>query len=189
MSDGERLLLIDASTFITLAEIGACGLLYRTRGRLAVPGAVRDEVSDDPAESELIRAIQSNAICVLDAPVADGPIPEPYERASEHLDPTTPIAEEDANWSGDIALLGQALDRSAVVVSDDKPLRDTCKALSIPVSGSIGILVRAVERGDASAAEAKDLLLAMDDVGARLSARLLRRAERLIDDAAGDTVG
>ena len=72
---------------------------------------------------------------------------------------------------------------SPVVVTDDKPLREACKALSIPVSGSIGVLVRAVERGDVEAGEAKDTLYAMDEVGARLSASLVKRAEKLIDDA------
>lgn len=78
---------------------------------------------------------------------------------------------------------------SSVVVTDDRPLRETCKALSIPVSGPTGVLVRAVERGDLTPDDAKDALLAMDEVGARLSASLLRRAERLIDDAAPDERG
>lgn len=186
MTDDERTLLVDASTFITLAEIGACDLLYGTRGRIAVPAAVRREITDEPAKSELDRAVESGDVSVLE-PRADADLPRSYERAMDHLDRSAPTASGDSNVIGDVAILGAALDRSdVVVVTDDKPLRDTCKALSIPVSGSIGVLVRAVERGDATADEAKDALLAMDEVGARLSARLLRRAERLIEDAAAE---
>lgn len=71
-----------------------------------------------------------------------------------------------------------------VVITDDKPLRQTCKALSILISGSIGVLIRAVERGECTAEDAKQTLYAMDEVGARLSASLVKRAEQLIDDAA-----
>ena len=184
MTADERTLLVDASTFITLTEIGSSELLYRTRGRTAVPGAVQREITDEPAKSELERAIQSDDVLVLEPTADDTERPRAYERAIEHLDQSIPIDDGKPNWTGDIALLAEALERSdVVVVTDDKPLRDTCKALSIPVSGSIGILVRAVERGDVTADEARDALLAMDEVGARLSARLLRRAERLIEDA------
>lgn len=184
MTGADRTLLIDASTFITLAEIGSCRLLYRTRGRIAVPAAVRRETSDDPAKSELDRAVQTDTVVVLEGPTDDTDRPRAYERAAEHLDRSLPDSGENHDWTGDVALLAAAIERSdVVVVTDDKPLRDTCTVLSIPVSGSIGILVRAVERGDVSANEAKQRLLAMDEVGARLSARLLRRAERLIENA------
>lgn len=86
-----------------------------------------------------------------------------------------------------VALLAICLAISTpVLVSDDEPLRNGCKALSVPVSGSIGVLIRSVERGDLSAEAARDSLYAMDAVGARLSASLIRRAERLIGEAAGE---
>ena len=92
---------------------------------------------------------------------------------------------QDSSISGDVALLALGLgDDEAVIVTDDKPLRKTCKALGIPISGSIGVVIAAVERGGLDPDEAKDTLVAMDEVGARLSARLLRKAERLIDEAA-----
>lgn len=87
--------------------------------------------------------------------------------------------------AGDVASLAHALGADdPVVVTDDKPLRKTCKALGVPVSGSMGVVIAAVERGDLDPNEAKDALVSMDEVGARLSARLLRKAERLIDEAA-----
>jgi len=86
--------------------------------------------------------------------------------------------------NGDVALLtGARLADECIVITDDKPLRKACKSISIPVSGTIGVLVRAVETGDIDPDAAKETLYAMDEVGARLSASLVKRAERLIDDA------
>ena len=83
-----------------------------------------------------------------------------------------------------MALLALALrTETPVLVTDDKPLWQTCKALAIPVSGSIGVPVRAVERDVIDAEDAIDGLYAMDEVGARFSATLIKRVERLIDAA------
>ena len=100
---------------------------------------------------------------------------------------TARLSHDDSTESiaGDVALFAQALVADdPILVTDDKPLRKTCKALGVPISGSIGVVIGAVERGDLEPEVAKDALVSMDEVGARLSARLLRKAERLIDEAA-----
>lgn len=95
-----------------------------------------------------------------------------------------------ADSSGDIALLADALTvPDSVVVTDDDPLRKTCKAPSIPIAGTTGVLVRAVERGELDEQRAKDVLYAMDEVGARSSVSLVDRAERLIEEAATERNG
>ncbi|WP_302082315.1 hypothetical protein [Salinibaculum rarum] len=183
---GERLLLVDASVAITLARVDSFGLLAELDGQVTVPEIVLDEVDSEPAKSTLEAALDDWLTCasVLGDPSERG---ETAETARTQLGIV-----DDGAPTGDLALLTQALRtrentaQTAVVVSDDKPLRQTCKALSIPVSGSIGVLIRAVERDALAPADAKDSLLAMDEVGARLSASLLRRAERLIDEAVDD---
>lgn len=181
--DDRRTLLVDASVFITLADIGSLDLLRGTSGAVRMPESVVEEVSSEPAERELERA--------LDVWIASSSLgrnrtsseewTDRLETAATHLGRST----DPDDWGGDIPLLAAAMSHEdAVVVMDDKPLRKTCKVLSVPVSGSIGVLIRAVERGALEGDEAKAKLEAMDEVGARLSARLLRRAERLIDDAA-----
>jgi predicted nucleic acid-binding protein len=83
-----------------------------------------------------------------------------------------------------VALLALALrEPDSVVVTDDRPLRKACKAVLVSVSGSIGVLVRSVETGELSADEATKRLYAIDETSARLSASLVKRAEKLIDDA------
>lgn len=169
-------LLIDASAFITLAEIDAMDLLAALAGEVVVPTAVADEIVDQPAAGHLDEAVAEGWIRFELADDARA-----LDHAAAHL------GVEAESSGGDVALLALALvDELAVVVTDDKPLRKTCRALSVPISGSIGVLIAAVERGALTPDEAKDALVAMDEVGARLSARLLRRAERLIDDAAKD---
>jgi predicted nucleic acid-binding protein len=173
---GERTLLVDTSVFITLSGIDSVALLTGLAGDLAVPGAVAEEITDEPATSALARVRAEGDVTVVHAS-------DRIDDAASYLGVTDP-----SGTSGDVALLSVALTReSPVVVTDDRPLRKTCKALSIPVSGSIGVLIRAVERGDIGAQAATEKLYAMDEVGARLSASLVRKAERLIEDAAGET--
>ena len=197
-----RQLFVDASVFITLAEIDYVDLLDALDGKVVVPRAVADEISDEPAASHL-EAANEDWLRIADALEHLGR--EPVEHAASHLDADIRVgSEDDANdsdgdghdpegdsddsdddandFEGDVALLAFGTTaEDPVVVTDDKPLRKACKALGVSLSGSIGVLIAAVERGSLEADEAKDALVAMDEVGARLSARLLRRAERLID--------
>lgn len=168
-----RTVYVDASVVITLAETGHFDLLETIRGKPTVPETVVGEVSDDPPASRLDAAVEAGEIAVADASGVST-----LENAAGHLD-----ADLD-DYAGDTALLALALaDDERVVVTDDKPLRKACKALGIPLSGSIGVLVVAVENGELSAESAIDSLVAMDEVGARMSASLFRKAERLIEEA------
>jgi predicted nucleic acid-binding protein len=184
-----RRLLVDASVFITLTEIDRVDLLAAFEGTATVPSAVADEIRTEPAASVLEDAVSEGwlrrgPVETDTALERDGEWTEPTRKAAAHLG--TDDSTDD--WHGDVALLARALktDGEVVVITDDKPLRKTCKALGVPVSGSIGVVIAAVERCDLDPEETKGALVAMDEVGARLSARLFRCAERLIDEAAED---
>lgn len=171
----DRRVLLDASAFITLAAIDAVDLLDGLRGTLVVPESVADEIRQDPGASALESAVRDGRIERHALP-SEGAL----DAARHHLGSPDPEP-----TGGDVALLASALESSpVVVVTDDKPVRQACKALGVPLSGSIGVVIAAVERGDLDPDTAKDSMVAMDEIGARLSARLLRRAERLIDAAA-----
>lgn len=171
-------LFVDASVFITLAEIDHAELLDALDGEVVVPRTVADEISDEPAASHLDAAIGEWIRAADSVAVADT---ENVRHAASHLDANVG---DDLNFEGDVALLAFGTTaENPVVVTDDKPLRKACKALGVSLSGSLGVLVAAVEQGSLGADDAKDALVAMDEVGARLSARLLRRAENLIDQA------
>ncbi|ARS90079.1 hypothetical protein [Natrarchaeobaculum aegyptiacum] len=176
-----RTLLVDASVFITLADIGSLELLQETGGDVSMPHAVVEEVSSEPATSDLERA-RGDWLSTVDG--HDSSTSDEWadrlETAATQLGRST----NPDDRAGDVPLLAAALaHENPVVVTDDKPLRKTCKTLSIPVSSSIGVLIRAVERGDLEPGTATDRLEAMDEVGARLSVGLFRRAERLIEEA------
>ena len=160
---------MDASVFITIAEIDATHLLDELDGEVVLPERVADEIEDEPARSELKEAEDD----WLTVEPADG---ETVVWASKRL------GREIAR--GDTALLALASEyEDAVAVTDNKPLRKACRSVGLPLSGSIGVVVASVENGALEADEAKRLLVSMDEVGARLSARLLRKAERLVEQA------
>lgn len=186
---GKRMVLVDASVFITLAEVDLIDALLALDGQIVVPTPVENEITGHPASSALSSAEDGGSLQTVDVMMG-------LEDAADHLG--RDLSRDDVEGyahrrvEGDIALLALASQRtghepagsSTVVVTDDKPLRKTCKTLSIPVSGSIGVIVQGVERGDLEPATATEKLYAMDEVGARLSASLVRKAERLIDEAA-----
>ena len=182
MSDaGTKQLFVDASVFITLAALDRVELLWELDGEVVALRAVADEIVDEPAASHL-DAATGEWLQIADAVDVAGP--ENVRHAASHLDAELSESDDAPEFEGDVALL--ALGTTAenpVVVTDDKPLRNACKALGIALSGSIGVIMAAVERDALDSAAAKDALVAMDEVGARLSARLLRRAERRIDAA------
>lgn len=178
-----RILLVDASVFITLADIGSAELLRQSTGKAVMPQRVVEEISSEPAASELQKALGSHIFS--DTLTQSHAVFDEWERQLEEAAIHLGRPSDPKQWGGDVPLLAAALKYDdPVVLSDDKPLRQACKTLSVPVSGSIGVLVRGVERGDVDAERAKSKLEAMDEVGARLSASLYREAERLIEDAA-----
>lgn len=189
-----RRLLVDASVFIRLATIRSLDLLYDLDGQVIVTTTVQFEIREEPAHSEVQAAIsEGNVRTVNLLSEVDENSKELVAEAANQLgtDTESLITENALGFAnitdGDVSLLTAALYfEDSVVVTDDKPLRKTCKAFSIPVSGSIGVLVRAVERDDLEPDVAKDKLYAMDEVGARLSASLIKRAESLIKEASGE---
>lgn len=183
MSGSDRNLLVDASVFVTLAEIGHVALLDGLAGQVEMPETVAEEISDIPAADALSES-RDDWLEVQDLRGTSRAVEEiDSNSAASHLGKANPDGDRD----GDVALLAYALfsknrTEDVVLITDDEPLRKTCKALSIPVSGSIGVLIRAVEREDLSREEAKETLYAMDEVGERLSASLVQRAAQMIDD-------
>lgn len=158
-----------------MAEVGAFDLLRGIRGELVVPAPVEAEIRTDPTAEYLDTAETDGWLTVEQ--LSEGTI----QAAKTNLSSSN---ESGRDATGDVALLAFAIEADDVVmVTDDKPLRKTCKALSIPVSGSLGVLIDAVERNAIDADEAIDTLYAMDAVGARLSASLLRRVKRRIENA------
>lgn len=178
-----RRVLVDADAFATLALVGRPTLLRGIDGRVEMPAVVQVEVAEGPAAGALERALAGEPQWVRTSP---NPAVADVEHAAEMLG----HEESPRSFEGDVELLAPALGaEDSVVVTDDRPLRTACRRLGLAVSGSIGVVVAAVERGDLAPNEAREVLVAMDEVGPRLTVRTLDAAERLIDEAAGSRGG
>ena len=75
---------------------------------------------------------------------------------------------------------------SVAVISDDRRVRTVADGLSAQVTGTIGVLVRAVEAG-LQPAVAHELLRQLDANGLHMTATLRSRAAERIEDAASES--
>ncbi|TSD16142.1 hypothetical protein DP107_02935 [Haloglomus irregulare] len=167
-------ILLDATVLIGLGPVGELGLLTSFDGTLVCCPAVRQEVTTEPARTNLERFREAHDIGT-DCP-EEGP----------HLDRAAELLGED-ELSGDVQLVAACLsardaDTSVALVSDDRRLRTVADGLGATVTGTIGAIVRAVN-GGLPASEGVELVRRLDDRGLHMTAELRHRAEELVRDA------
>lgn len=107
-----------------------------------------------------------------EAGVAAGMVPEGAWRSLPQVAPTSDESEFARTLSnrlgaGERSCLAVAYSRDGLFVSDDADARDEARRHDIPVTGTLGILVAAVQRGVLSQTEGNALLKAMIDSGYR----------------------
>ncbi|WP_207891154.1 DUF3368 domain-containing protein [Natrarchaeobius oligotrophus] len=73
-------------------------------------------------------------------------------------------------------------DDSVAIVSDDRRVRTVARGLGATVTGTVGVIVRAVEEG-LSPNEAKAIVRRVDEHGLHMTAELRDKAIELVDDA------
>ena len=76
--------------------------------------------------------------------------------------------------------------RPVGVVSDDQRVRTTARGLGAIVTGTVGVIVRAVEEG-LDRETAYDLITQIDSHGLHMTGSLREKAYSLIDEAAEST--
>lgn len=167
-------LFVDATTLIALGTVGELDLLKSFDGTAVVLPQVRTEVTTEPARTNLARVINREVIAT------DTTDDIPITQAQ------TVLGESTVN--GDVELIAAVLgataaDRGVGVVSDDQRVRTTARGLGAHVTGTVGVVVRAVEEG-LSGDDAKALLARLDTHGLHMTGELRSRASTLIDDAA-----
>ena len=72
----------------------------------------------------------------------------------------------------------------SAVISDDRRLRTVAEGLGVRVTGTIGVVVRAVAEGRLTEGEAKDLVRRLDSRGHHTTGELREKADELIEDVA-----
>ena len=159
---------VDATTLISLGSIGELGLLTNFDGEPVVLPAVRDEVTTEPARTNVERLVERGEL-----DTGDSTYKEHIEKAIEVL--------EEGEENGDVQVVAAVLGREeAGVVSDDRRVRTVCDGLGATVTGTVGVVVRAVEEG-MSEEQAKEVVHRVDEHGLHMTAELRETAYNLIE--------
>jgi predicted nucleic acid-binding protein len=172
MSD---VVLVDATTLIALGSVGRVELLDNVDGSVLVPELVADEVTTEPAET--------NTTAFL----SDGQILDSGHASIALADAELELLGDDL-VTGDAQIISalryyRSSSDSVAVVSDDKRVRTVARGLGATVTGTVGVVVRAVHEG-MPADEAKDLIREIDSRGLHMTGELREKALELIDEAA-----
>lgn len=164
----------DATTLIALGGVGELELLTGFDGRLVFLESVVNEVTTEPAAASLDR------FCERADTVTTTPPDAAVDRAREILDTS--------DTTGDVCLIAAVLNEPSetAIISDDRRVRTVAEGLGARVTGTVGVVVRAVHDGLARDA-AVSLLDRLDDRGLHMTAELRAEADELIDEAAADT--
>jgi len=168
-------IFLDATTLISLGSIGELDLLTNFSGSLVVFPVVQDEVTTEPARTNLDRFIVQHDIETTDGLAAD------------HIAQARSVLGEPTE-NGDVYLIAAVLgytaaDQPVAIVSDDRRVRTTAQGLGGTVTGTIGVIVRAVDEG-LPPEEGYTLVDRIDSRGLHLTGSLREKAYSLIDEAA-----
>ena len=171
-------IFLDATTLIALGTIGELKQLTSFTGELVILPAVKNEVTTEPAQTNLNRFIDQYAVETTD--------PAAQDRVQQAK---AVLGENEQN--GDVSLIAAVLadtaaDRPVGVVSDDQRVRTTARGLGATVTGTVGVIIRAVEDG-LDREEAYTLVRRIDSHGLHMTGELRDKAYSLIDTAAEST--
>jgi predicted nucleic acid-binding protein len=155
--------VINASPIIALARVGQVELLSRLPARAVVPQAVVDELAQAPESDPARRAIESGLCQIV---------------------PTTTPPKELLAWdlgSGETAVLAHALAHPKwVAILDDGMARRCARSFSLPMKGTLAVILLAKQHGlIESAAQVLHALRGAD----------FRLDDAVIQDALARTVG
>ena len=171
-------IFLDATTLIALGTIGELKQLTSFTGERVILPTVQNEVTTEPAQTNLRRFIDQYAVETTD--------PAAQDRVQQAK---AVLGENEQN--GDVSLIAAVLadtaaDRPVGVVSDDQRVRTTARGLGATVTGTVGVIIRAVEDG-LDREEAYTLVRRIDSHGLHMTGELRDKAYSLIDTAAEST--
>jgi len=160
---------VDATTLISLGTVGELELLTNFDGDIVVLPAVLDEVTTEPARTNVEQFVESNEIS------------QAIEVESVNEAKRVLGAEEE---NGDVQIVAAVLSNDEVaVVSDDRRVRTVAEGFGAIVTGTVGVVVRAVDEG-MPPDEAKKVVRRVDEHGLHMTAELREKAYELIKNAA-----
>jgi predicted nucleic acid-binding protein len=147
--------IINASPVISLARVGQVELLARLPEQAALPQAVAEEISVAPIDDLARQTVESGLFKIVKAPA---------------------IPDNILAWDlgkGESAVLAYALaHRGSVAILDDGAARRCARSLSLPVTGTLAVVVLAKQYGLIESAA--QVLYALRGADFRLDDELVR---------------
>ncbi|WP_336021783.1 PIN domain-containing protein [Halobellus salinisoli] len=168
---------VDATTLIALESVGELELLTNFDGDVMIPPRVLGEITDERADRNVQRLLRRDSAFLGSK---SGMVDKHHQNARAVL------GDEEAN--GDVAIITAVLrademNEPIAVVSDDQRVRTVADEFGATVTGTIGVVVRAVY-GGMDSDDAKSLVRRLDSNGLHMTGELRETAYRLIDEAA-----
>jgi len=149
--------VLNASPLISLARIGQEGLFQSLAERVVLPRAVVNEIEAGPADDPARSAITTGKLTVVETP------PPPAELQAWDL------------GDGEMGVLSYAVANPGwTVVVDDAAARKCARSFSLPLKGTLAVILLARQRGLVSSAA--ELLWSLQQAGFRLDDSIIRDA-------------
>lgn len=167
------MIFVDATPLFDLGQVGELKLLGTFEGSVVIPEAVREEITVEPAATNLSLFLDEHEVEVLSEGEAF------VEDAQALLD-----AEEVTSDVTLIAGLLAARDRGedAALVTDDTRLRAIADGLGATVTGTFGVVVRAAKDDKYfPTTQAKRVIRRTDHHGVQMTGTLRERAVGEVD--------
>ncbi|WP_276300248.1 hypothetical protein [Halorussus lipolyticus] len=175
-----RRILADATVLIALGQIGELDLLTCFDGEISVVPKVESEVTTEPANTNL-----ENFLDRYEFPRV-ARVTEKGTEAPDYTEAKQILGENEVN--GDVQILTAILvdenhDEFAVI-SDDQRVRTVSRRLGATVTGTVGVIVRAVDERNMTVEEGKGLVRRVDSHGLHMTGELREKAYKLVEEAA-----
>ena len=163
---------VDATTLIALGTVGELELLTEFDGTVILLPSITQEVTTEPAATNVSRFCSTSGV-------------QTTRRCTSNHDGRAQEILNEQQIHGDVRLIASVLTHtergeSVAVVSDDRRVRTVAGGLGADVTGTIGVVVRAVASG-MEPADAKRLVRRLDEQGLHMTAALRDRADELIE--------
>lgn len=150
--------VVNASPLILLAKIGRVDLLLSLTAELVIPRAVVEEIEAGPAEDPARRLITTSQFKIIETPN-----PTPSEISAWDL------------GAGETAVIACChTDKKWTAILDDGMARRCAASFSIPVKGTLSVIILAKQRGLIESAA--DNIRALKSAGFRIDESIVREA-------------
>jgi len=153
-------MIVDSTVLISLAKLGKIEWV----NNCIIPDKVSKEITNEPAKSALLTIKFKERI----------PSEKSKKKSLNILGDKIETGDSDI-----IALLIES--PSSVIDTDDKRLRNVCRALGGKVTGTLGLLINSVKKQIISKDVALELVNKLNKIGFRMSLELYKAVKKKIE--------